>query len=144
MLREYPSFGHIREGLGWAYYLDSRPEDAVKEIRQAVALTDDNPWMKTSLACVLALGGMREEASKLLGELKETARMVTVSKVQLAQILFALEENDEAFAYLEKAYEDKSIFTNHASDFGSLRSLPWFSGARRDHRWAPLERRLGL
>jgi len=144
MLEEYPSFGQIHEGLGWAYYLDSRSEDAVKEIRQALILTNDDSWMKTSLACVLALTGKRDEASKLLGELKKTARTAIVSKVQLAQILFALGENDEAFAYLERAYEDKSIFTNHASDFGTLRALPWYSGARRDHRWAPLERRLGL
>jgi len=143
-LKEDPSFGYLHEALGWACYLDSRPEDAVKEIRQAVALTNNDPWMKTSLACVLALAGKHDEASNLLKELKDMAKTVTISKVQLAQILFALEENDEAFAYLEMACKDKSIFTNHASDLGALRFLPWFSGARRDPRWAPLERRLGL
>ena len=144
LLKEYSDFSHVHEGIGWAYYLASRPEDAVIEIRRASDLAGDDPWMKASLACVLALTGSRDEASKLLGELKETAKTATVSKVQLAQILFALGDNDGAFSHLEKAYEDKSIFTNHGSDLSALRFLPWFSGARKDQRWAALERRLGF
>lgn len=144
LIEEYPNFAQLHETLGWAYYLDSRPEEAVREIRQAAATANNDPWMKSSLACVLALNGDRDEAFKLLGELKEAAKTMVVSKVQIAQILFALGENDEAFDYLETAFEDRSIFTNHASDLGTLRFRPWFNGARKDSRWAVLERRLGL
>lgn len=144
LLNEYPDYGHVHESLGWAYYLDSRPTDAVKEIRQATALTNNDPWMKSSLACVLGLTGQREEATKLLDELNEDAKTATVSKTQMAQILFALGRNDEAFIYLDKAYADRSIFVNHASDLGSLRFLPWFSSARSDYRWLAFEGRLGF
>lgn len=144
LLEEYPDFSHVHATLGWAQYLDSRPEEAVREVRHAVALGKGDPGMKTSLACMLALTGRRLEASKLFDEVVESAKTVLVSKVQLAQVLFTLGEHDEAFAYLERAYEDKSIFTDHSSDLGAIRFLPWFEGARKDPRWAPLEARLGL
>jgi adenylate cyclase len=144
LLEEEPYLAGAHESLGWAYLLDQRPDDAVKEIRRSVDLSRGDSWMKTSLACILALTGKREEALKLLKELEDTAKTAYVSKVQLAQVLFALEKNDEAFAYLEKAYSNKSIFTNHASDLASLRYYPWFRGARSDNRWADFVRRLGL
>lgn len=144
LLNEYPDFGHVHEAMGWAYYLDSRPEDAVKEIRKAAEMTKGEAPMRSSLACVLALTGQREESSKILDELRKSATTTTVSKVQMAQILFTLGNSDEAFDVLERAYEDKSIFTNHASDLAALRLFPWFRGARADSRWAPFERRLGL
>ena len=143
-LKEYPDFAHIHEGLGWAYYLASKPEDAVREVKQATTLSADDPQMKASLACMYALTGRRGKASKLYDELVDAGRTVIVSKVQLAKIQFALGNNDEAFDYLERAYKDKSIFTNHGGDLGAIRFLPWFIEARRDRRWAAFERILGL
>jgi len=143
-LKEYPDFPSHHETLGWAYYLDSQFKEAVEEISQAYSLSNKDQWMKTSLSCVLALVGSRDEASKLLSELKEEAKTSYVSKVQLAEISFALGQNDEGFAYLEKAYRDRSIFTNQAGDLAALRFYPWFGAARADSRWSSLERQLGL
>lgn len=143
-LKEDPDFPGNHETLGWAYCLDSRFKEAVEEVRQACALSNNDPWTKTSLACTLALAGARDEASELFGELKEEAKTSYVSKVQLAEIGFALKQNDEGFAYLERAYLDKSIFTNHGSDLTALRFYPWFRGAREDSRWGPFQRQLGL
>jgi adenylate cyclase len=144
LLEEEPNFAGAHESLGWAYLLDQRPDDAVKEIRHAFDLSKGDTWMKTSLACVLALVGKRQEASKLLRELEDAAKTSYVSKVQLAEVLLALGENDEAFSYLDRAYSDKSLFTNHANDLTCLRFFPWFNGARNDDRWADFEKRLGL
>jgi adenylate cyclase len=144
LLEEEPNFAGAHESLGWAYLLDQRPDNAVREIRQAVILSNNDPWMKSSLACVLALTGKRDKALNLLKELQDMSKTIYVSKVQLAEVLFALGENDEAFSYLEAAYSNKSMFTNHASDFASLRFCPWFSNARNDFRWAGFEKQLGL
>jgi len=142
-LKEDPDFPSHHETLGWAYYLDSQFKEAAEEIRQAYSLSNNDLWMKTSLTCVLALVG-NDEASGLMSELEETAKTFYVSKVQLAEISFALKRNNEGYAYLEKAYHDKSIFTNHASDLAALRFYPWFRMAREDPRWGSLERQLGL
>jgi len=142
-LKEDPDFPSHHETLGWAYYLDSQFKEAAEEIRQAYSLSNNDLWMKTSLTCVLALVG-NDEALGLMSELEETAKTFYVSKVQLAEISFALKRNNEGYAYLEKAYHDKSIFTNHASDLAALRFYPWFRMAREDPRWGSLERQLGF
>lgn len=145
LLKEDPNLVGGHETLGWAHFYDSQSSEAVAEIRQAVDLSKGNDtWMRTSLAVVLALSGARDEALKELEYLEELAKTSYVSKTQLAQVLFALGENDKAFSYLERAYADKSIFTNHAGDFASLRFLPWFSSARNDPRWTAFEAKLGF
>jgi adenylate cyclase len=145
LVKEEPNLPGVHETLGWAYYYDSQSSEAVTEIRRAVDLSKGNDtWMRTSLAAVLALSGARDEALTELEELEELSKTSYVSKTQLAQVLFALGENDKAFSYLERAYSDKTIFTNHASDLASLRFLPWFVTARNDPRWASFEERLGF
>ncbi len=134
----------IHNSLAFAYYLDSRTDEAINELKKAFALSGDDPDVKADLACILGFAGQRDEASRLYEELKELSKTTYVSKVKTAQVLFALERADEAFNYLDIAYDEKSITTGHGGALLDLRVWPWFSEARKDPRWATFEKRLGL
>ncbi len=107
-------------------------------------MSSEDPAIKADLGCVLGLAGRLEEANKLLEELKQLSRTTYVSKLGIAQVLFALRRNDEAFSYLNTAYDEKSALTGHGGALLDLRVRPWFSEARKDPRWAAFEKRLGL
>ncbi len=135
-----PKFANVHEDLSLTYYLNARRDDAIREMHEAVALSGGDAGSKAELACLLGLCSRSDEAVKLLEELKESSKTTYVSKVGIAGIHFALGQFDEGFNYLSKAYEERSITTNH----GVPLLLPWFNEARNDPRWAALERRLGL
>jgi tetratricopeptide (TPR) repeat protein len=139
-----PDFPYIHTVLGFAYYLESRINEAISELRKGLVMSGGDPEPKADLACILGFAGFRDEADKLLEELKEHSRTVYISKVKIAQILFAFRRADEAFDYLDKAYAEKSLTADHGSTLLNLRVLPWFSEARKDPRWGALEKRLGL
>ena len=137
-------YAAVHNYLGFAYYLDSRTDEAINELRKALVMSGWDPVMKADLACVLGFAGRHDEANELLEELKELSATTYVSKLKIAQVLFALRRADEAFTYLNTAYEEKSAFTNHGGTLLDLRVWPWFSEARKDPRWAAFEKRLGL
>ena len=56
----------------------------------------------------------------------------------VAPVLFGLGKSDEAFEYLDKAFEEHSNYLFY------FRNLPWLERFRADPRWALLEKRIGL
>ena len=82
-----------------------------------------------SLAYNYAREGRKQEALKLLEELKETARHSYVSGVLFAQVYVGLGENDQALRWLEQAYEDRDTWTQWTNIWPALdplRSEPRF------------------
>jgi len=84
------------------------------------------------------MGGRKEEANKILNELKEASKNEYVPSAWVAEVLLGLERRDEAFEYLDKAVEERSTRLFY------LRNFPWFRKFRADPRWASLEKRIGL
>jgi hypothetical protein len=64
--------------------------------------------------------------------------MTRFKYVRIAFALFGAGRTDEAFSYLEKAYEERS------SNILYFRVWPWFREARQNAKWASLERQFGL
>jgi TolB-like protein/Flp pilus assembly protein TadD len=133
-----PEFATAHRRLGFAYYQASRIEDAISEMRKAVALSLDDPSFKADLAVLLALAGQKEGANSLLNGLKEASKTTYVSNVQMACILYSLGRQDEAFDNLEKAYERRAI------DLPDVRLMPYMSALRAEPRWISIESRMGL
>ena len=69
---------------------------------------------------------------------KERAKETYVDPCYIAEIYAGLGENDQAFAWLEKAYEVRS------EELLTLRIDPRFEGLRKDTRFAEFFRRMGL
>lgn len=133
-----PNFmvAHVR--LGLVYEQKGMYEDAVAELDKARTLSKDNPLVIAALGHAYALSGSRKRAQELLAELKQLSKKRYVSAYDMAVIYSGLREPDQAFAWLEKAYQDRE---------GSLVYLkvePWLDPIRSDRRFAELVRSVGL
>src|SRR5438270_5480021 len=93
---------------------------------------------KADLAHAYAVSGDREAAQKIIIELQELAKSRYVSSFEIAAIYVGLDEKDQAFAWLEKAYEE------HAVGLVNLKVEQKFDGLRSDPRFTDLARRIGL
>ena len=78
MTEIHPDYADAHRSLGFAYYMDSRKADAVEEVKKAVVLSPSDPFMKGELGTLLGLVGRRDEASKILEELRALSKTTYV------------------------------------------------------------------
>ena len=133
-----PNYFRSHRLLGTSYLQKGQPEEGIAEIQKAVALSGDSAEEKAYLGYAYAVSGHRREAEKVISELQAQAKRRYVAPYLLALVYVGLDEKDQAFAWLEKAYEDRSpnlIWLNVEPIFDSLRS---------DARFVDLVRRVGL
>jgi tetratricopeptide (TPR) repeat protein len=135
-----PAFANVYSHLADAYRLTGQYELWL-EAEEKVATLSDEPGR---LSVVKA---MKEEYAKsgFRGALKREAELVEeaskhtyIDPALLASIYGMLGDKDKAFAWLEKAYAEKSAFISYikvARDYDSLRSDP---------RYTNLLKRMGL
>jgi hypothetical protein len=82
--------------------------------------------------------GERSQALQLLKELKATSKKSFVPAFFFALVYAGLEDKDQAFAWLEKAYDER--FTR----FAYLKLEALWDPLRADHRFSDLLRRVGM
>ena len=124
--------------MGIAYIEKKRYPEAIAEFSQAVKLSGGNsePLALNGYASVLS--GDVAKGRAVLKELKslESERYVPPSNIAL--LSYVLGEKDEAFSWLEKAYQDRDIRLCRLkvdSKWDSMRSEP---------RFVEILKRLGL
>lgn len=122
--------------LGHALLLKGMVTEAIAEFEQAVALSGvrDLPH----LAYAHAVAGNRAEAERIVRELSDPAAHSYLPPFHMAVAYVGLGDSDEAFRWLDRAYEE------HASYMDSLQAMPYFAPLRTDPRWDALLRRMGL
>ena len=133
-----PTFVPAHWQLGLAYEQKAMYEQATAEFQTAVSLSGRSPLYTASLAHAYAVTGNRAEVRKLLDELDEVSKRRYVPSYQLAVVYAGLDEKDNTFKQLEKAYTERS---------GSLIYLnldPRLKSLHSDPRFADLARRIGL
>ena len=94
--------------------------------------------MKASLGHALAISGRKADARQILDELKQLAKQKYVSADGIAFIYVGLGENDQAFAWLERAIAERSPMLFW------LRVEPLYKNLRSDPRFAALLKKMGL
>jgi len=102
---------------------------AMAAFRKASQL-DDNPLILAWLGYSYAISGRRREARQILAELKKLSKRRHVDSFCVAIIHTALGEKEPAFAWLEKAYEERSwwlVALKLDPSFDRLRSDPWLA-----------------
>lgn len=124
--------------LGFAYVERRRHEEAIAEFQRAVTLSGRNPSLLGLLGYGYAVAGKRGEARAILKELDELQTRQYVSSLEIALIYIGLEEREQSFAWLEKAYHEQ------AWALGFLKVEPVFDPLRSDPRFTELMRRVGL
>lgn len=121
----------------WILEAEGRPAEAVAACEKAKSLADTS-WTAAALGRALALAGKREEAKQALEQLKQRSEREFVPGYDVATIYAALGQKDEAFAELEKAYNQRAEW------LGYLKVDPQLDTLRSDPRFRDLLRRLAL
>jgi TolB-like protein/Tfp pilus assembly protein PilF len=129
------STGHLFLGLN--YEQTSRHDAAIDELREAVAAAGVRSYM-AHVARALAVSGKRDEAEKILDELREESRHSYVSPWLFALIYSGLGDKDRAFDCLEECYQKRE------HDLAYSNIWPQFDNLHSDPRWSRLVRRVGL
>jgi len=122
--------------LGYTYAAKGMYSEAIAEYQTAVKLGLDNPTTQIFLGAAYAQSGERERAQALLQRLQTGKEYV--SPGELAILFAALGERDQAFASLEKAYDQHDLQLQY------LGADPAYDPLRSDTRFQDLLRRIGL
>ena len=121
--------------LAVGYEGSGQLEQAVPEYQRAVDLSQRDSDTTAGLAHVYATMGKRAEAEKILGDLLRQSKTSYVSPYMIAAIYSGLGQNDKAFEFLEKAYQEKSpdiaYFIKADLRIDTLRSDPRFEDLLR-------------
>ena len=113
-------------------------EEAIKELQKAIALSGGSASMTSLLGHVHAVSGSRDKALEVLKELKEKSEREYVPSYYFALVHLGLDEKDQAFKWLERAYSERS------THLVWLKVDPIFDDLRSDPRFTELIRRIGL
>ena len=124
--------------LGWALICNHQAQEAIPELEKAVSATDNSPGVISALIWAYAHAGRRADALRLLGELKKRQRTGYVPAGAFVNAYLGLGDNDEAFVWFEKAYEEQSNILIY------IKVFPLFDPLRGDPRFQDLVRRVGL
>ena len=128
---------YTHDFLGQSYRQKERYAEALAEFTKAKELGDDL-WSTSALGTTYAMSGRRDEALKMIGELREIAKGRYVSPYFTAIIYAALGDREQTFVWLEKAMEEKNDYLAY------LKVEPLFDRVRSDPRFADLVQRVGL
>jgi len=132
------NFAPAHNRLGWAYLRNSNYERSIAEFQQAIALSPTDPDFLMDLGYAYAVAGNRDEARRILAELERKRERGFVPSSVLAILYGALDERDKAFAWLERAYEERDPRLTY------LKVGPRFDPLRQEPRFREVLRRMGL
>jgi TolB-like protein/Tfp pilus assembly protein PilF len=123
-----PNFAYAHRALGWAYGSRGMYPEAIAETRRSSELNNVSS-AKGYLGLWLAKSGKRDEAVKLLGELKQESTRGYVQSYDFALIYIGLGDKTEALNYLEKHMLSRAETANTFAvtpELDVLRSEPRF------------------
>ncbi|HEU4766360.1 MAG TPA: tetratricopeptide repeat protein, partial [Pyrinomonadaceae bacterium] len=124
--------------LGHTYAANQQFDQAIAASEKAVQLSDRAPGALGILGLVYALAGRKDDANKILNELLELNKRRYVTPAAFVNIYVGLGQKDEAFVWLEKAFQERSNYLAYVKVFPILDPL------RSDPRFVDLVRRIGL
>ncbi len=133
-----PNFALLHQAMGRAFLLKGMHAEALAAMQKAVSLGGESVAMSAALAHAYAVTGEPDRARKILSELLERSRRTYVSPISIAVIYAGLKDNESAFAWLEKGYDEHNI------GLFTLKVHPVFDGLRSDPRFQDLLRRMRL
>jgi serine/threonine-protein kinase len=133
-----PTYVDTHWSFGLVYEQTGQLDRAISDFQKAVELSRRSPAMLSALGHAYAIAGKSGEAHKIIDELNEVMKQQYVSPYAMALIFAGLGEQDEAFEWLERAYQDRD------ETFVHLRVDPRLDSLRSDARLTQMMRRINL
>lgn len=130
------SWGHL--WIGQVLVLQGKFNEAIEEIQKAIRLSNGDIRARATLGHAYAVAGKRAEAMQVIDELKQLSKQRYVSPYFVAVVYAGLQDDDDAFTWLEKAYQERHPYLI------LMDVEPVFDRIRNDPRFIALKKRVGL
>ncbi len=130
------TFVPAHDYLGRAYEQNGMTAQSLAEFHKALDLSEGDTNELAALGQAYAVSHQPAEARKILDQLKDRSQQTYVQPASLAVIYMALGDKDQAFDWLQKAYDDRSGWLLY------LKVDPWADSVRNDARFTDLVRRV--
>jgi TolB-like protein len=132
-------FAPAHQTLGWIYLHSGKQKEAIREFQHALELSGaEDADIQLDLGFARAVSGQREEARRILVKLERMHEQGIAPSASVAILYGALGETTEAFAWLEKAYEERDPQLTY------LKAGRRFAPLRKDPRFGQFVGRVGL
>jgi serine/threonine-protein kinase len=133
-----PSFFLAHLGAGDAYLMKGMYPEALAEFKHVQEFNDDPNYYLVSNGYTYAVSGKRDEALKVIDQLKAMSVTSRIDRYNVAIIWAALNDKDKAMENLEKSYSLREPGFKYAA------VDPFFNNLHSDPRFADLLRRAGF
>ncbi len=133
-----PSFTPVHGTLGHVYAAKGMYREALAEYEQYSALSGGSPGSTAFVGYAHARLGQRSYAFRVLDRLRAASKQRYVPALSFAIVYVGLGEKEQAFMWLEKAYEERT------NSLAYLKVQATWDPLRSDPRFADLVRRIGL
>src|SRR5688572_13401032 len=133
-----PNFAPALNYLARSYQAKGMDDEAMSTFHKAVAHSGGSPVMKARLGWAYSKIGKTAEARRILRELEVEAKTRYVAPCLIAALYVGLGDKEQAFVWLEKAFQERDVLLmtlNIESHLDPLRS---------DRRFQDMVRRVGL
>ena len=133
-----PNFWAARQTLGIILIKQGRYAEALTEAHKSAQLSNRSNASLALLGHVYAKLGQRSDAEAIINELEKRYADRLADGRDLVVVYAGLDDKEKAFAWLEKAFKDRSVF------LAFLRLEPLMDSLNSDPRWKALEQRVGI
>jgi tetratricopeptide (TPR) repeat protein len=128
----------VHWGLGHYRLRKAEFDAAIEAFQKAIKAGGGHVLPLTGLGYAYARSGKSEKALEVVAELNRLSQNSYVSPVNVATVYAGLGDKDQAFDWLEKAFDVRS------RSLAWLNVLPEFDDLRTDQRFKSLSGRIGL
>jgi tetratricopeptide (TPR) repeat protein len=133
-----PTFIVAHDCVGFAYLQTGRAPEAVAQFQTAVRLSGGDPESVSALGYAFALSGKGKDAADIVRQLQSSSENAYLPSYYIAIVDSGLGKKEEAFAWLERAYRNRS------SELPQAKTEPMFLTLQEDPRFHELLKRIGL
>jgi TolB-like protein/DNA-binding winged helix-turn-helix (wHTH) protein/Flp pilus assembly protein TadD len=133
-----PNFAPALNYLARSYESKGMVDEAMVTFHKAVENSGGSPVMKARLGSAYARIGKIAEARRILRELEEEARTRYVPPCLIAALYVGLGDKEQAFDWLEKAFQERDVLLM------TLKFESHLDPLRMDRRFQDMVRRVGL
>lgn len=133
-----PNFWAAHQTLGIVLVKQGRYLEALSEVQKSIQLSNRSNAALALLGHVYAKLGRRSEAEAIIKELEKRYTDKQADGRDLAVLYTGFDDKDRAFAWLEKAFQNRSVFMVF------MKLEPLLEPLHSDARWKDLERRVGI